>query len=66
MEISASILYDYSCIWKNRPQIQSDLAEQLGVEPYAMSRLLTKLEHSRYVTRTREATDKIVSQRKQE
>jgi len=27
--------------------------------------ILTKLEHSRYVTRTREATDKIVSLRKQ-
>jgi DNA-binding MarR family transcriptional regulator len=47
------------------PQKQSELAKSLGIEPYSLSRLLTKLEHSRYVTRTREATDKIVSLRKQ-
>jgi hypothetical protein len=44
-------------------QKQSELANSLGMEAYSLSRLLTKLEHSRYVTRTREATDKIVSLR---
>jgi DNA-binding transcriptional ArsR family regulator len=43
------------------PQKQSELAEQLGIEPYAMSRLLRKLELHRYVIRKREGTDKIVS-----
>ena len=48
------------------PQKQSELAKSLDTEPYSLSRLLTKLERSRYVTRTREATDKIVSLKKQE
>ena len=43
------------------PQKQSELAEQLGIEPYAMSRLMRKLELHRYVIRKREGTDKIVS-----
>jgi hypothetical protein len=47
------------------PQRQRELAEFLGIEAYSLSRLLTKLERGRYVTRTREATDKIVSLRKQ-
>ena len=43
------------------PQKQTGLAKVLEVEDYAMSRLITKLEHARYVTRSREGTDKIVS-----
>lgn len=42
-------------------QGQSRLAEELGLEPYATSRLLTKLELHDYVTRTRAGTDKVVS-----
>jgi len=40
---------------------QSELADSLGVEDYALSRLLTKLEASRYITRRRTGNDKIVS-----
>ena len=47
------------------PQKQSELAKSLAIEARSLSRLPTKLEHRRYVTRTREATDKIVSLRKQ-
>ena len=44
---------------------QGELAELLGIGSSQVSRLLTKLEHGRYVTRTREGTDKIVSLRKE-
>jgi hypothetical protein len=43
------------------PKRQTELAEELGMEAYAMSRLLAKLELHRYITRQREGTDKIVS-----
>ena len=43
------------------PKKQSELAEELGLEGYAMSRLLAKLELHRHITRRREGTDKIVS-----
>jgi len=43
------------------PRSQTELADELGVEAYAMSRLLTKLELHRYVVRRREGTDKLVS-----
>ena len=43
------------------PRRQAELAEELGIEAYAISRLLTKLELHHYVTRRREATDKFVS-----
>ena len=39
---------------------QSELADSLEVEAYALSRLLTKLEASHYITRRRERNDKIV------
>ncbi len=45
------------------PMLQSKLAERLDIPPYAISRLLTKLESSRYVTRQRSGNDKIVSLR---
>jgi DNA-binding MarR family transcriptional regulator len=45
------------------PKKQTELVEELGMEDYAMSRLLTKLELHRYVVRRREGTDKIVSLR---
>jgi len=44
---------------------QTELAEELGMEGYAMSRLLAKLELHRYIIRRREGTDKIVALRKQ-
>lgn len=44
-------------------QRQSQLADVLDAEPYEISRLLTKLEHSRYISRAREGTDKMVSLR---
>jgi uncharacterized membrane protein len=47
------------------PKKQSELAEEFGLEEYAMSRLLAKLELHRYVVRRREGTDKIVSLRKE-
>jgi hypothetical protein len=37
--------------------------EELGLEGYAMSRLLAKLELHRHIIRRREGTDKIVSLR---
>ena len=43
------------------PNKQSELAEELGFEGYAMSRLLAKLELHHYVVRRREGTDKLVS-----
>jgi hypothetical protein len=43
------------------PTRQIQLGEVLGIEPWAMSRLLTKLELHRYVGRERAGTDKIVS-----
>jgi hypothetical protein len=43
------------------PRKQTELAEVLGLEEYAMSRLLAKLELHRYIVRRREGTDKIVS-----
>jgi DNA-binding MarR family transcriptional regulator len=45
------------------PKKQGELAEELGLEEYAMSRLLAKLELHRYITRRREGIDKIVSLR---
>ena len=45
------------------PKKQTELVEELGMEDYAMSRLLTKLELHRCVVRRREGTDKIVSLR---
>jgi len=42
------------------PMRQSRLGELLGIEPYAMSRLLAKLELHRYVVREREGADKLV------
>lgn len=47
------------------PKTQTEPVEELGMEDYAMSRLLTKLELHRYVVRRREGTDKIVSLRKE-
>ena len=43
------------------PTKQSRLAQELGLEEYALSRLLTKLELHRYLVRTREGTDKVVA-----
>jgi len=43
------------------PRKQTELVAELGMEDYAMSRLLTKLELHRYVVRRREGADKIVS-----
>jgi len=48
------------------PQKQSELAEGLGMEDYAASRLLAKLELHRYITRARSGTDKIVDIAKKE
>jgi uncharacterized membrane protein len=45
------------------PKKQAELAEEFGLEEYAMSRLLAKLELHRYIARRREGTDKIVSLR---
>jgi DNA-binding transcriptional ArsR family regulator len=45
---------------------QGELAGSLGVEAYALSRLLTKLEASHYITRRRDGNDKIVSLTPQE
>ena len=45
------------------PNKQTELAEELGMEGYAMSRLLAKLELHRHIIRRREGTDKIVSLR---
>ena len=43
------------------PRKQTELVEELGMEDYAMSRLLAKLELHRYIVRRREGTDKLVS-----
>jgi hypothetical protein len=43
------------------PRKQTELAEELGMEGYAMSRLLARLELHRYIVRRREGTDKLVS-----
>ncbi|MGD0550825.1 MAG: helix-turn-helix domain-containing protein [Candidatus Bathyarchaeia archaeon] len=43
------------------PNKQTELAEELRLEGYAMSRLLAKLELHRYIVRRREGTDKLVS-----
>jgi DNA-binding MarR family transcriptional regulator len=40
---------------------QSELGDALGVEAYALSRLLTKLEAAHYIIRRRAGNDKIVS-----
>ena len=45
------------------PRKQTELVEELGMEDYAMSRLLARLELHRYIARRREGTDKIVSLR---
>jgi hypothetical protein len=45
------------------PKKQAELVEEFGLEEYAMSRLLAKLELHRYIVRRREGTDKIVSLR---
>ena len=45
------------------PKKQGELAEEFGLEEYAMSRLLAKLELHRYIVRRREGTDKIVTLR---
>lgn len=46
---------------ENGPQKQSQLARALDTEPFAISRVLTKLESSRHVTRIRRGIDKVVS-----
>jgi uncharacterized membrane protein len=43
------------------PRKQTELVEELGIEDYAMSRLLAKLELHRYILRRREGTDKVVN-----
>jgi len=46
------------------PRKQTELVEELRMEDYAMSRLLTKLElHHHYITRRSEGTDKIINLR---
>jgi DNA-binding MarR family transcriptional regulator len=45
------------------PNKQTELAKELGLEGYAMSRLLARLELHRYIARRREGTDRIVSLR---
>jgi DNA-binding MarR family transcriptional regulator len=50
---------------ESSPKKQGELAEEFGLEEYAMSRLLAKLELHRYVVRRREGTDKIVTLRKE-
>ena len=40
---------------------QTKLTEELGMEDYAMSRLLARLELHRYIARRRKGTDKLVS-----
>jgi hypothetical protein len=51
------------CLEESGPKKQAELVEEFGLEEYAMSRLLAKLELHRYVVRRREGTDKIVSLR---
>ena len=45
------------------PRKQAELVEELGLEEYAISRLLAKLELHRYIVGRREGTDKIGSLR---
>jgi DNA-binding MarR family transcriptional regulator len=40
------------------PKKQVELVEEFGLEEYAMSRLLAKLELHRYISRRREGTDR--------
>ena len=47
------------------PRKQTMLAEESGMEGYAMSRLLAKLELHRYIIRRRERAEKIVALQKQ-
>jgi hypothetical protein len=47
------------------PKKQGELVEEFGLEEYAMSRLLAKLELHRYIVRRREGTDKIVTLREE-
>jgi len=42
-------------------RMQSEIADSLEVEAYAVTRLLTKLEAAHYVTRRRERNEKVVS-----
>ena len=43
------------------PKKQTELAEEFGLEEYAMSRLLARLGLHRYIARRRKGTDKLVS-----
>ena len=45
------------------PQKQSELVREFEVEPYTMSRLLTKLESAGKIGRTRDGLDNVVSLR---
>ena len=49
------------CLEESGPKKQAELVEEFGLEEYAMSRLLAKLELHRYVVRRRDGTDKLVS-----
>jgi GTPase SAR1 family protein len=46
---------------QNGPQKQNQLAEEFDLESSTMSRLLAKLESAKFVTRTRDGVDKVVS-----
>jgi DNA-binding MarR family transcriptional regulator len=46
------------------PQSQSQLGEILDLEPYKISRLLSKLELYKYISRERKRIDKIVTIKK--
>jgi DNA-binding MarR family transcriptional regulator len=46
---------------KSGERKQGELADLVEVQPYMLSRLLTRLEAARYVARRREGNDKIVS-----
>jgi len=48
------------------PRRQKELAKELGVEEYALSRVLGKLESHRYIARRQEGTGKVVSLRRTE
>jgi len=39
---------------------QNDLAKQLEIEPYAISRIITRLEDSKYVAHSHDGADKII------
>jgi len=51
---------------ESSPRGQKELAEELGVAEYALSRVLGKLESHRYIVRRWEGKDKVVSLRKTE